>query len=54
MKVVMGREGNREWASEEEAETFLKGQGLKIEDRCDIKLKGPAKIEKIPEIAAKR
>lgn len=53
LKIVMGREGNREWRNEDEADTFLKGQSLKMEDRYDMKLKGPAKIEKIPEIAAK-
>lgn len=45
VKLVDGREGNREWANEEEAETFLKGQGLTQEQRCDIKLKSPAKVE---------
>ncbi len=45
VKLVDGREGNREWANEEEAETFLKGQGLKQDERFDYKLKSPAKIE---------
>lgn len=45
VKLVDGREGNREWANETEAETFLKGQGMKMEERFDFKLKSPAKIE---------
>lgn len=45
VKLVEGREGNREWGSEAEAETFLKGQGMKMEERFDFKLKSPAKIE---------
>ena len=44
-KLVLGRAGNRAWANEEEADTFLKGQRLKLAERCDFKLKGPAKIE---------
>lgn len=43
--IAWGREGNREWANEEEAETFCKGQGLLLEDRCTIKLKSPTQIE---------
>lgn len=46
-KVVMGREGNRAWANEDAADTFLRGQGLKEADRYDQKLKGPAAVEKI-------
>ena len=46
-KLVMGREGNRAWHNEEAAETFLKGQKLKLEDRCKITLKSPTQIEKI-------
>jgi len=46
-KLVMGREGNRAWRNEEEAETFLKGQKLKLDERCDFKLKSPTKIEKL-------
>jgi Protein of unknown function (DUF2800) len=45
VKLVDGREGNREWANETEAETFLKGHSLKLEERFDFKLKSPAKIE---------
>jgi len=45
LKLVDGREGNREWTDEVDAETFLKGQGLKIDERFDFKLKSPAKIE---------
>jgi len=46
-QLVMGREGNRAWANETEAETFLKGQGLKMEERFDFKLKSPAAVEKL-------
>jgi hypothetical protein len=45
VKLVVGREGNREWVDETDAETFLKGQGLKQEERFDFKLKSPAKVE---------
>lgn len=45
VKLVDGREGNRDWSNETEAETFLKGQGMKMEERFDFKLKSPAKIE---------
>ncbi len=47
VKLVEGRMGNRTWANEEEAETFLKGQKLKQGDRFDMKLKSPSKIEAI-------
>jgi len=47
VKLVDGREGNRDWANEVEAETFLKGQGLKEAERFDFKLKSPAKIEAV-------
>lgn len=46
-KLVQGREGNRAWADEEAADTFLKNQRLKESERYDFKLKGPAKIEVI-------
>jgi hypothetical protein len=44
-KYVQGRSGNRAWANEAEAETFCKGQGLKQDERCTIKLKTPTQIE---------
>ncbi len=47
LKLCLGREGNRAWANEEAADTFLKGQGLKQEDRYDFKLKSPTAIEKV-------
>jgi hypothetical protein len=47
VKLVDGREGNRDWASTESADVFLKNQGLKQEDRYSYKLKSPAQIEKI-------
>jgi hypothetical protein len=45
LKVVMGREGNRAWGNEDDADKWLKGQGLKEADRYDYKLKSPTKIE---------
>jgi hypothetical protein len=56
LKLVEGREGNREWADEVDAETFLKGQGLKIDERFDFKLKSPAKIEALlkPKLKANK
>jgi len=44
-KYVKGRDGNRAWTNEAEAETFCKGQKLLLEDRCTIKLKTPTQIE---------
>jgi Protein of unknown function (DUF2800) len=44
-KYVQGRSGNRAWSNEDAAETFAKGQGLKQDERCTIKLKTPAQIE---------
>lgn len=46
VKLVVGREGNREWANEQAAETFLTGQGLKKEDRCTFSLISVAQAEK--------
>jgi hypothetical protein len=46
-KLVMGREGNREWVDEEAADKFLAGQKLKQHERYDFKLKSPAKVEKL-------
>ena len=46
LKLVNGREGNRTWSSEEQADVFLKNQGLKQDERYDYKLKSPAAIEK--------
>ena len=47
VKLVEGRAGNRAWADSGAADTFLKGQGLKQEERCNFELKSPAQIEKI-------
>lgn len=46
-KLVLSREGNREWADEDAADTFLAGQKLKKEERYTFKLKSPAQVEKI-------
>lgn len=45
LKWVSGREGNRSWKSEDEAEVFCKNQKLLLEERCTIKLKSPTQIE---------
>jgi hypothetical protein len=45
LKWVQGRQGNRAWANEDEAEVFCKNQKLKLEERCTLKLKTPAQIE---------
>jgi Protein of unknown function (DUF2800) len=44
-KYVKGRDGNRAWTNDAEAETFCKGQKLLLEDRCTVKLKSPTQIE---------
>lgn len=45
LKWVEGRQGNRAWGNEGEADTFLKGQKLKQEERYTFKLKTPTQIE---------
>lgn len=45
LKWVEGRAGNRAWVNEDSADTFLKGQGLKQDDRYNYKLKSPTQIE---------
>ncbi len=47
VQLTMGREGNRAWANEAEADAWLKNQGLKQDDRYDYKLKSPTAIEKV-------
>ncbi len=47
IKLVDGREGNRDWSNESAAETFLRGQGLKQEERFNFELKSPAAVEKL-------
>lgn len=44
-KLVHGREGNRAWSNEDEADTFLKGQKMKEAERYNFKLKSPTQIE---------
>lgn len=44
--LTMGREGNRQWANEEAADSWLKNQGLRQDERYDYKLKSPTAIEK--------
>ena len=44
-KLVLSREGNRKWRNDDEADVFLKGQGLKADERYDYTIKSPAKVE---------
>lgn len=50
LKLVMSREGNRAWANEEEADTFLRGKKLKEAERYNYKLKSPTEMEKVLDI----
>ena len=45
LKVVEGRPGNRDWGNEDEADKWLKNQGLKEADRYKFTLKSPTQIE---------
>lgn len=45
--LTLGREGNREWANEDAADTFLTGQGIKADDRYTKKLISPTQAEKL-------
>lgn len=45
--LSMGREGNREWANEEAADTFLAGQKVSADDRYTRKLVSPTQAEKL-------
>lgn len=45
-KLVPGRKGNRQFASEQEAETLLKSFRLKLEEMYDFKLISPTTAEK--------
>lgn len=47
VKLVLSRPGNRAWANETAAETFLKNQGLKQEERYDYKVISPTAAEKV-------
>ena len=46
-KLVMGRPGNREWADESAADTFLTGQKISADDRYTKKLVSPTVAEKL-------
>lgn len=46
-KLVLGREGNREWANEEAADTFLAGQKLSADERYTKKLISVTTAEKL-------
>lgn len=45
VKLVKGREGNRAWLDDAEADRWITQNGLKKKDRYDQSLKSPAKIE---------
>ena len=47
LKLVMGREGNRAWANEEAADTFLAGQKISADERYTRKLISPTQAEKL-------
>lgn len=46
-KLVAGKQGNRSWSSEEEAEKVLKSMRLKDADMYDFKLISPTSAEKL-------
>jgi hypothetical protein len=52
-KLVMGREGNRQWSSEEAVETLFRNQKLKAEDFSKRVFLSPAAMEKHEVIKAK-
>lgn len=55
-KLVHGKQGNRAWASAEQAEAMLKSMRLKHEDMYDYKLISPTTAEKLAkaEVIGKR
>ena len=53
-KLVLGREGNRDWSDPAAADTWLKGQRLKQDERYNYKLKSPAQAEKILKAKLKK
>ena len=46
-KLVQGRQGNRQWSSETEAEEALKAMRLKVDEMYDKRLKNPTTMEKV-------
>jgi hypothetical protein len=46
-KLVAGREGNRAWANDEAADTFLAGQTISADDRYTRKVISPSAAEKL-------
>ena len=46
-KLVEGKRGNRQWRDEEEADQAMRSMRLTVEERCNLKLKSPAQIEKV-------
>jgi hypothetical protein len=53
-KLVRGKQGNRQWASEEEAEAALKKMRLKQEDMYSFRVLSPTAIEKFMKDTPKR
>jgi hypothetical protein len=52
-KLCLGRAGNRAWANEEAADTFIRGQGLKEKERYKFTLLSPTQIEAALDIKNK-
>ena len=46
-KLVQGRQGNRQWASEGEAEEAMKSMRLKVDEMYEKRLKNPTTMEKV-------
>jgi hypothetical protein len=54
IKLVQGKQGNRAWASKEEAETVLKSMRLRQEEMYDFSLISPTAAEKLLAETPKR
>lgn len=53
-KLVMGKRGNRAWVDEDAAEKLFVDMRIKVEDRCNLKLKSPTQMEKFLKATPKR
>lgn len=53
-KLVKGKQGNRAWADEDQAEALLKSMRLKKDEMYDLKLISPTKAEKVLKDSPKR
>lgn len=52
-KLVKGKQGNRDWTSEDTVELMLKSFRLKNEDKYNFKLKSPTQLEGLAELPVK-